>query len=229
MSETELSRDERRWQREREKHDEYERRMRDRARERALDAARHEARRAARSTGPVDFDDIATALEALPEAHREFRRHARGLVVTVDGEPAFLWAGPAGIEVAPALDSPGTLLPWDQITTLTIDGAEVIQERVTAGRFVALGWAAFAFPHREGSAYALIERRGGEPLLCEAPLTTTGDLRALVLPHRTRAESAGGRPDMLAVEALERLAALHASGALTDAEFTAAKAKVLGG
>ena len=31
------------------------------------------------------------------------------------------------------------------------------------------------------------------------------------------------------ISRLERLAALHASGALTDAEFTAQKARVLGG
>ncbi|WP_062517969.1 SHOCT domain-containing protein [Demequina gelatinilytica] len=228
MTGTELSREEQRWQRERAKQAEYERRMRERGRERALDAARHEARRASRSSGPVDFDDISPALDALPEAHRAFREHARGLVVAVEGDPAFLWAGPAGLEVAPALDRPGTMLAWADLAEVTVDGAAMIQERVTAGRFVALGFLAFAVPKREGASYALIEPRDGAPILCEAEGVSAPDLRGIVLRHRPREAAAAASPDLAAVEALERLAALHSTGALTPEEFAAAKAKVLG-
>lgn len=70
-----------------------------------------------------------------------------------------------------------------------------------------------------GAAYQAGKRRAGQDLV-DQPEHEAFD--ATVGPTGTPAGGAG------TAEQLERLAQLHASGALGDDEFTAAKAKVLG-
>ena len=69
------------------------------------------------------------------------------------------------------------------------------------------------------------EVNGASDDLVEHLRTAFPGAEITVSPHNPKlSDLTGGDP----VERLERLAALHASGALTDEEFAAAKARLLG-
>ena len=76
-------------------------------------------------------------------------------------------------------------------------------------------------PRLSKSDLACLDRKHPE-------LSFTGGTPAAGAEPDATASPAAGAPDDDLVERLERLRTLHAEGALTDAEFAAAKARLLG-
>ncbi|QNP45646.1 PH domain-containing protein [Sphingomonas sediminicola] len=112
------------------------------------------------------------------------------------------------------------------LLTRSVDVQSIRLDRVQAVSS-SQGWVLGKVMIDLGSRMAVIDN-------CQkATVAVIGDLANKLLRERENARSpaptrGGGPSDDDPIEKLERLAALHASGALTDGEFAAAKGKLLG-
>jgi hypothetical protein len=97
--------------------------------------------------GPADDEAKAAKSEAKSLA-KAFHKGAKSHVVKKGHTSKVLFVGPNGIE----LDKPGfgfgTQLPWEQIRTVDVDGADALQKRITATRLLTTGVFAFAMKKR---------------------------------------------------------------------------------
>jgi hypothetical protein len=126
-------------------------------------------------------------------------------------------------------------LPWAEVSEVAVEGAEETRRRVTATRMLAVGLFALAFPKDEKRNYAYITATTGQGEFILRTAMTPHEARAklgqyLRRPADTKSDEtpgSGADADEL-VAALGRVAELHAAGALTDEEFTAAKRRILG-
>jgi hypothetical protein len=161
-------------------------------------------------------------------------RVAGGSTELVPGERGTLRLVQTGVYLHPAdRPEPSLQLPWVEVTSIMVEEPAELSERLGAARVAELGLLAWG-----------LKTTGGE---CFVTVTTKHDelyYAAQAPPAQLRQHWAGVLaqfavdPDEVVVPApsgsdvvgkLERLAALHARGALTQEEFAAAKAAVIAG
>jgi hypothetical protein len=122
------------------------------------------------------------------------------------------------------------LLPWADVRDVLIEGHEQTVQRVSALGLMAFGTLALAMPGEENlsRSYLTLAAADGELIFRvdgQSPQQLRVQLRDVVREHGDAARKGGleGLGDQLA-----KVTQLHASGALTDEEFQAAKRKLLG-
>ena len=120
----------------------------------------------------------------------------------------------------------------------TLEEGEALEKRITATRMLAVGLYALAMPKKTGGTkYLVVEgpdffwsMEVGHDQIQEAmgavSVINNQSRRLTPLLAPAAASTAASEGEHF-VDRLERLARLHASGALTDEEFTAAKAKLI--
>ena len=118
-------------------------------------------------------------------------------------------------------------LPWGEIDRLRVDVADELQRRISLTDMAVLGldMAVLAGRTTTSIGYLSAVTSGGE-LILRTELAPP-QLRARLSRFLVRHDRDGGGASALA-GALAQVAELHRSGALTDAEFAAAKARILG-
>jgi hypothetical protein len=127
---------------------------------------------------------------------------------------------------------------WDEITGVAIEGPDQVQKRVTATRLLTTGIFAFALKKKSKEAFLTVTTTRGEAIFHSEKLT----------PHEMRAKigwvvAKVGEPTPSSEDAtppavsaapvstadeLKKLAELRDAGVLSDEEFDAQKAKLLG-
>jgi hypothetical protein len=124
-------------------------------------------------------------------------------------------------------------LPWPDVREILVEGHEETRRRVTATRMMAVGLLALAIPKDENysRAYVTVTAKDGD-VVVRVDGARPQELKARlgdVLRRPAGAEGAGadagGEADL--ASQIARLGELHRTGVLTDAEFAAAKRKLL--
>jgi hypothetical protein len=122
------------------------------------------------------------------------------------------------------------LLPWADVRDVVVEGHEQTVQRVSALGLIAVGSLALAMPGQENVSrgYLTLKAADGE-LTFRVDGQPPQQLRLLlgdILREHGRTTAAGGSAGL--GDQLAKVTQLHASGALTDEEFQAAKRKLLG-
>jgi hypothetical protein len=185
--------------------------------------------------------------------HAAIGRIAGGTLGLEPGQDVSVGLGRRGVSLyPPGQAAPFLQVAWPEVTAISVDSQDELKERLGPTVVRAMGLLEWRFKSR-----GLRGRLGLEGFISIATKTAelyvaakadASDLRKhwdsvlhrfepeldpalLTLPEdQTPAAGPTGRrsTDRDVVEELERLAALHASGALTDGEYAAAKASILG-
>jgi hypothetical protein len=122
-------------------------------------------------------------------------------------------------------------IPWDEIAQVNLDDMTTAKNKVAAvAMFGVLGLAAKG--STSGTSIEIVLHDDSH-VFFRAKKTAVDRSRAVLLPvlhdhGLDKPAPAALGVDTSGVDALERLASLHASGALDDVEFKAAKARLLG-
>ena len=151
----------------------------------------------------------------------------------IDGEketPANLRIEPWGFVTRVGLQKPNEY-KWKQFNVFSIEGPEQLQKRVTVTRLLTIGIFAFAKKKASGESFLFAETKSGFTLIIKFIKKSEPEVKALFAPFRNElpSEVASTTPESADVASqIEKLAELHANGALTDEEFSAMKAKILG-
>lgn len=119
---------------------------------------------------------------------------------------------------------------WDDLKVFSIEGPEQLQKRVTKTRFLAIGIFAFLVKKKSGESFLYAETKTGETLIYKFEKKTEHEVKALFAPYRNqlpKESPTSGSNQIDISDQIEKLAELHAQGALTTEEFTAMKAKLI--
>ena len=161
-------------------------------------------------------------------------RVAGGTTELVPGERGTLRLLQGGVYLHPAeRPEPSLQLPWVEVTSMMVEDPDELSERLGAARVAELGVLAWGLKTTGGECFVTVTTKNDELYYAaQAPPAQLRQHWAGVL------EQFAVDPDEVVVPApagsdlvgkLERLAALHAHGALTQEEFAAAKAAVIAG
>ena len=123
------------------------------------------------------------------------------------------------------VDEPFCDLAWSEVRDLAVEGSLQVEKRVTASRLLAFGVLAWAAKKEEKVAY-LVVTTGAAEVIFEVKSKTPYELRGTLAEYLTRFMTTGEAPQG-ALDQLAQLGDLHATGVLTDAEFQAAKGRLL--
>ncbi len=125
--------------------------------------------------------------------------------------------------------------PWKDVSAISVEGQDEVGSRVTATRFLATGPFALAMKKKthDRACFITITTTTGEAFF-KVGGKESHEMHARLAPFvaRTQASAAVSGPTAEAPPSdisaqLAQLATLHQSGALNDAEFQAAKARLL--
>lgn len=94
-------------------------------------------------------------------------------------------------------------MPWNTVYDVDVDGAEVLQKRVTATRLIAIGVFAFMAKKKSGEVFAFVSGANGGFLL-RIPQRSAPQVRALFRPHQEEMAQAAVR-DRVVDEGAARL------------------------
>jgi hypothetical protein len=187
-------------------------------------------------------DAVAARIEILPWwegkalwPYGTKGRIAGGSTLLEPGTSGSLGLGRRGVSFYP-LDSvePALQFPWPEVTDLFVEGRDDLSDRLTHDRLDALGLLHWALDTKGGESFVTVMTKHHELFFAAAASPShLGFHWEEVVDHFTgdplkKVEEAAAPPlNSDLVSRLERLNSLHASGALTDAEFTAAKDALL--
>lgn len=161
-------------------------------------------------------------------------RVAGGNTDLVAGERGTLRLVQSGVYLHPAeRPEPSLQLPWVEVTSIMVEDPSELSERLGAARVAELDVLAWGLPTTGGECFVTVTTKHNELYYAaQAPPAQLREHWAGVLarfavdPDEVVAPAPSGS-DL--VGKLERLASLHARGALTAEEFAAAKAAVIAG
>lgn len=194
----------------------------------------------------LDNPAVAARIAELPWWERKaawpyaaLGRVAGGNTLLVPGQHGSLGLGRRGVSIYLGNKPEPTLqLPWQDITELFIERPGELTARVPAEQMQVQGLLAWGLETTEGPTFVTVIAKSQELYFAvQAPVTELRGFWGSVLAHfaldpeEVAVVSASAAPATQGelVSRLERLAELHASGALTAAEFAAAKAAVIAG
>lgn len=165
-------------------------------------------------------------------------RVAGGTTALPPGERGTLRLIAAGVQLHPAeAGDPELDLAWVDVTSIHVETPEELNRRMGAERVAQLGLLEWGLSTTGGECFVTVTTKQDELYYAaQAPPAQLRQHWAGVLqqfavdPDEVVARpAAGGAESSDLVGKLERLAALHARGALTQEEFAAAKAAVIAG
>jgi len=119
---------------------------------------------------------------------------------------------------------------WEDLKVFSIEGPEQLQKRVTVTRLLAIGIFAFAKKKASGESFLFVETKSGETLIYKFVKKSEPEVKALFAPYKNQLPNESPTTtssDSDITQQIEKLAELHAKGALTAEEFSAMKAKLL--
>jgi hypothetical protein len=160
-------------------------------------------------------------------------RVAGGSTLLTPGAEGSLGLGRRGVSFYPAgTIEPLLQFPWPDVTTLYVDDRDTLTERITLARFDELDLLKWALKARDTECFVTVQTKHDELYFAAAaPVERLRFHWETVLdrfagdPIEEVQEVVASNADL--VSRLERLTALHDSGALTDEEFTNAKDALL--
>jgi hypothetical protein len=178
-------------------------------------------------------------------------RVAGGTTTLVPGQKGSIGLGWRGVSVyLGRRDDPTLLLPWADVTAIFVEGTGELNARLGAPKLQALGLLEWGLSTTQGESFVTVmTKREDLYFAVEAPAPQLREHWAAVLERYVEPEDAlvpaeGDVPDEVVMPEvgdtprpldpgvagqLERLAALYASGALTEEEYAAAKAAAIEG
>ncbi len=164
-------------------------------------------------------------------------RVAGGSTELVPGERGTLRLVQSGVYLHPAeRPEPSLQLPWVEVTSIMVENPDELTERVGAPRLDELGVLAWGLSTTGGECFVTVTTKHDELYYAaQAPPAQLRQHWAAVLAQFVvdADEVAVAAPPALSdsdlVGKLERLAAMHARGLLTQEEFAAAKAAIIAG
>ncbi len=163
---------------------------------------------------------------------------AGGTTALPPGQRGTLRLAQSGVHVHPAEPADATLhLPWVDVTSISVETPEELNERLGADRVSQLRLLDWGLSTTGGECFVAVTTKQDELYYAaQAPPAQLRQHWAGVLDHfgvdadeAVVAAAGAGTDGSDLVGKLERLAALHARGALTQEEFAAAKAAVIAG
>jgi hypothetical protein len=102
---------------------------------------------------------------------------------------------------------------WKDVTELSVEGPDALQKRITATRILATGIFALAFKKKTGETFTFISfSNGREPLISQQAISEISTVE--------KTEDV--------TEQISKLGGLFEKGLITEQEFKASKAKILG-
>lgn len=174
-------------------------------------------------------------------------RVAGGTTALVQGQHGSLGLGRRGVSIYLGNSKvPSLQLPWQDVTELFVERPDELKERVNADEILLLGVLAWGLMTTEGETFVTVTTKGQALYFAvQAPVTELrGYWRSVLSNFALDPEDAAPAPLTVTLPAtpprapeetvdlvsqLERLAGLHASGAITSEEYAAAKAAILNG
>jgi hypothetical protein len=159
---------------------------------------------------------------------------AGGSTELVPGERGTLRLVQSGVYLDPAdRPEPSLQLPWVEVTSIMVEDPGELSERLGAAWVAELGVLAWGLKTTGGECFVTVTtKHDALYYAAQAPPAQLRQHWAGVLAHFAVDPDevvAAAPSDSDLVGELERLAALHARGALTQEEFVAAKAAVIAG
>lgn len=146
---------------------------------------------------------------------------------------------PQGIEVGMVLGEvpgtfaleylPGTLVPWDEVSEVLIDGPDELSKRVTAGRALAFGVLALAMQKSDSRVYIVIETTGGDTQMFYSKDASAPDVRTWFRPYQGKFAKSPQSASTI-VDAPARMKALQTmldDGLITQEEFDGKRQAIL--
>lgn len=121
------------------------------------------------------------------------------------------------------------VVPWAEVTAVAIDGPDQASKRVTAARLVGLGVFAFAAKKNTTETYLQVDT-AAYAVSFMVPKVAAGQLRAQMAPwiHQIPEPPATEAAASSTATELTQLAELRDRGVLSEDEFAAEKARLLG-
>jgi hypothetical protein len=179
-------------------------------------------------------------------------RVAGGTTTLEPGQKGSIGLGWRGVSVyLGRRDEPTLLLPWADVTDIFVEGTSELNERLGATRLQALGLLEWGLSTTQGESFVTVTTKREELYFAvQAPVPQLREHWAAVLdkyviePEDALVSAEDDAPDEVVMPELadpprpldpgvagqlERLAALYASGALTEEEYAAAKAAAIEG
>lgn len=165
-------------------------------------------------------------------------RVAGGAPPLTPGEKSSLGVGRRGVSIYPyGQEAPTLQLPWQDVTSIVVETIDELRERISELAVTNLNLLSADVTHRGAASFASVSTRNQELYFAlEAPAEDLRRHWSPVLAHFVDDPVEDAMvadvlqvPEADLVSRLERLNALHESGALTQAEFEAAKAVIIGG
>jgi hypothetical protein len=155
--------------------------------------------------------------------NKEFIRGAKQYKTTlIDGnseKPVVLFVGSKGLGLlGPGGGFTGKMvfqLEWSEIDEIDVDGADALQQRVTATRLLAVGIFAFAFKKKSGEVYAYITTGSDNYLIRFAKLSAP-EGRAIFAPYKSQLRPAGNKVGVASEIADEEVAEAMISSELSQ-------------
>jgi hypothetical protein len=129
------------------------------------------------------------------------------------------------------------VIPWDQVTSIEVEGPDSASSRVTATRLATLGVFALAAKKKSASAAIVVEVSSGETAIFHSDKVAAGVVQTKLLPITARLSRAatpvqaspeGAGPPASVADELMKMAQLRDQGIITNEQFEAQKAKLLG-
>ncbi len=169
-------------------------------------------------------------------------RVAGGTTALIQGQHGSMGLGRRGVSIYLGnAAEPSLQMRWQDVTEVLVEPPSELKARVSAEQLLLLGVLAWGLPTTEGETFVTVTTKSQDLYFAvQAPVTELRGFWGSVLSHfAVDADEVAvvGPPatvtlpsaDADLVGRLERLAALHAAGALTQEEYADAKAAVIQG
>jgi hypothetical protein len=173
-------------------------------------------------------------------------RVAGGTTPLIQGQHGSLGLGRRGVSIYLGNSTePSLQVRWQDVTEVLVEPPSELKARVSAEQLLLLGVLAWGLETTEGETFVTVTTKNQDLYFAvQAPVTELRGFWGSVLAHfavdsdevavpastiTLPSSPISPEPEADLVSRLERLAALHATGALTQEEYTAAKAAVIKG
>jgi hypothetical protein len=124
---------------------------------------------------------------------------------------------------------------WKDVSELSVEGPDALQKRITATRILATGIFALAFKKKTGETFIFISfSNGREPLILKFLKKSEPEVKAIFAPFKNQisqqaiSEISTVEKTEDVTEQISKLGGLFEKGLITEQEFKASKAKILG-
>jgi hypothetical protein len=195
----------------------------------------------------LNNDEVVGRVSELPWWERKaawpyaaLGRVAGGTTALIQGQHGSIGLGRRGVSIYLGNSAvPSLQMPWQDVTEVLVEPPAQLKARVSAEQLLLLGVLAWGLETTEGETFVTVTTKNQDLYFAvQAPVTELRGFWGSVLSHfavdsdevavpAATIKLPAAEGDL--VSRLERLAALHATGALSAEEYASAKAAVIQG